>query len=133
MKNILKLAGVIILNDNKELLLLHRNTVKRTQWEIPGGKVEKDELLENAAIREAREELGVEIKIIKELGNMNFCEDNNTMNYTWFLAHINEGIPQIMEKDKFDILKYWSLNELKVIVNELSPNTQNFLKIVHLE
>jgi len=115
------------------LLFLHRNIVNRTQWEIPGGKVEKHESVENAAIREARKELGIEIKIIKELGNMNFCEDNNIMNYTWFLIAINAGIPEIIEKDKFDILKYWSLSELKFIVSELSPNTQIFLNSVDLE
>lgn len=38
---ILRLAGVIILNERKEILLLHR--IKRNQWELPGGKVDEGE------------------------------------------------------------------------------------------
>lgn len=64
----LKLAGAVILNGERKMLLIHRNSPNRIQWELPGGKVEKDEECEIAAIRELKEELDIKIKTIKYLG-----------------------------------------------------------------
>lgn len=57
------LAGCIIKDTKKRILLIHRNTAKRTHWEIPGGKIEKGETAAAAASREIQEELGVEVNI----------------------------------------------------------------------
>ena len=50
-----ELAGAVILNTNKEILLMHRNTEQLKQWELQGGKLEKGELPEQTAIRELKE------------------------------------------------------------------------------
>lgn len=120
------LAGFIIINDNNEVLLLHRNTPKRTQWETPGGKVEENETPEQCAVREAKEELGVDVKIIKELGTKDFKEDEFTNTYIWLLAEIICGKPKAIE-EKHDKLQYWSWEKLQKR-NDLSPNTQNLVK-----
>ena len=71
------LSGVILSNTNGEILLIHRATDRRTQWEIPGGKIEAHEEPAGAAAREALEELGTEVKIIRELGSESFDEDGH--------------------------------------------------------
>ena len=43
------LAGCVIKDDQDRILLIHRNTPKRTQWEIPGGKIEEGEVAEATA------------------------------------------------------------------------------------
>lgn len=43
------LAGCVILDEKGGLLLMHRNTPKRVQWELPGGKVEAGEEPEQTA------------------------------------------------------------------------------------
>ena len=65
--NIIRLAGCVIYNKDKELLLIHRNSPKRTQWELPGGKIDEGEDPEASAKRELLEELGVEVDLIKKL------------------------------------------------------------------
>ncbi|MCL6591637.1 MAG: NUDIX hydrolase [Firmicutes bacterium] len=37
-------------------------------WNVPAGKVKYDEIPAKAVIRECREELGLEVKIIREIG-----------------------------------------------------------------
>ncbi|MEK3886272.1 NUDIX hydrolase [Bacillus sp. FSL K6-3431] len=49
----------IIFNDNKVLLLKN----ERNEWELPGGRLEKDEKPESCVIRETQEELGVKCDI----------------------------------------------------------------------
>ena len=48
-------AGGVVENKNKEILLIHR----RGSWDLPKGKIEKGETIEDAAVREVEEETGL--------------------------------------------------------------------------
>ena len=48
-------AGGLVYNEKDEMLFIHR----KGRWDLPKGKVEKKESLEEAAIREVEEETGV--------------------------------------------------------------------------
>jgi 8-oxo-dGTP diphosphatase len=122
------LSGVIIPNDNGEILLLHRSNPRRTQWEIPGGKIEDGEDASSAAAREALEELSAEVTIIRELGSESFSEDGHNILYTWFLGAAHKTQPTIGEPDKYDDLRYWSPEVLAQTTETISPNTANFLR-----
>jgi mutator protein MutT len=124
----MELSGVIITNDDGHLLLLHRATPKRTQWEIPGGKIEPGEDSESAAEREAKEELGVAVTVSEVLGGQDFDEDGHTISYTWMRGHLPPGVDAaIGEPEKYDDIRYWSINDLQQSRDLLSPNTKNFL------
>ncbi|WP_102028398.1 NUDIX hydrolase [Salirhabdus sp. Marseille-P4669] len=58
-------AATIVRNDKNELLLIKG---PRRGWEMPGGQVEEGESLEAAAIRETKEETGIDVEIIKFCG-----------------------------------------------------------------
>ncbi|MFT8322073.1 MAG: NUDIX hydrolase [Bacillus sp. (in: firmicutes)] len=58
-------AATIILNEKKELLLIKG---PRRGWEMPGGQVEEGESLRDAAIRETKEESGIDIEVIRFCG-----------------------------------------------------------------
>ena len=58
-------AAAIVLNDQGELLLIKG---PRRGWEMPGGQVEEGESLIEAAIREVKEETGIDIEIQKFCG-----------------------------------------------------------------
>ena len=58
-------AATIILNEANEILLIKG---PRRGWEFPGGQVEEGESLHDAAIREAKEESGADVEIVKFCG-----------------------------------------------------------------
>ena len=59
MKKLIKVVGAIIENENNEILCALRSSqmLLPNFWEFPGGKVEENEDLATAIVREIREEL----------------------------------------------------------------------------
>ena len=60
-------AGVIIKKDALFLLVEEKEAPHRGLWSFPAGRVEVGESLEQAAIREAREESGYEVRLGRKL------------------------------------------------------------------
>jgi len=55
-------VGAIIIQDSRVLLVKRAHPPLQAQWSIPGGVLEVGELIREAAIREAREETGLEVE-----------------------------------------------------------------------
>ena len=63
---VIEAAGGIVQNDDKDLLFIFR----RGKWDLPKGKMEKDESAELCAAREIEEETGVKnLKLKKKIGD----------------------------------------------------------------
>ena len=56
-------VGGILIEEDKVLLVLRAHEPARGQWAIPGGKVKIGESLEQALIREIREETGLNVEV----------------------------------------------------------------------
>ncbi|MFT9367332.1 NUDIX hydrolase [Paenibacillus polymyxa] len=48
---------------NSKVLMVRNIDDSSDRWSLPGGAVERDESLDQAAIREAKEETGLDIKV----------------------------------------------------------------------
>ena len=70
-------AGVVIVR-NGRLALIERHRAGQHYFAIPGGGVEKGETIEEAAQREAEEELGVDIKLGRLRVTINHREEDGT-------------------------------------------------------
>lgn len=125
----MKLAGGIIKDDTNKILLIHRIDPRYRQWEIPGGKVEPDESTQQTAIRELKEELGVEVKLIRSMGTQAFQEENRDYEFEWFEAEVISGEVHLVEK-AYDKLDYFSITDMQSMYKELSPNAKNFVNAV---
>ncbi|MEO8721563.1 MAG: NUDIX domain-containing protein [Ginsengibacter sp.] len=63
--NLIKAAGGLIKNKNDEILLIFR----RGKWDLPKGKLDEGETIEQCAKREVEEETGLKnVEIVQDLG-----------------------------------------------------------------
>jgi 8-oxo-dGTP diphosphatase len=54
---------------DKRILLVKRRTVPfKGYWALPGGRVEAKESVEEAVVREVKEETGLDIEIVRKIG-----------------------------------------------------------------
>jgi mutator protein MutT len=56
-------VGAICIHDGQMLLIRRGREPSRGKWSLPGGRVEKGELLADALVREVREETGLEVEV----------------------------------------------------------------------
>ena len=61
-------AAVLIKHKGKFLLVQEGHARARGLWNWQQGKVEGDESIEDAAVREAKEETGYDVSIVRKLG-----------------------------------------------------------------
>src|SRR3989338_1659919 len=58
-------VSVIIVNENKEILLVQHKKASRLYWVLPGGRIEYGEDFATCAVRELKEETNLDIKFEK--------------------------------------------------------------------
>jgi mutator protein MutT len=80
-------GGVIIIEDDK-VALIQRINAKGTYFLFPGGGVEEGETVEEAAMREAWEELGVEVQLAGLVAVVEFGPHEQH----YYLAQIVNGV-----------------------------------------
>ena len=113
-----KSCGVVLLNSNKVLLLQHPDTTTSGHWDFPKGHVEKGEDELQTALRELKEETGIDnIKIVDDFNHhisYIFFRDNETIlkEVIFFLGITNqEKVSISSEHQKFVWLQYESAYE----------------------
>lgn len=89
----IRAVGILIKED--EVLLIHRiNHHKYEYFVFPGGGVEEGETIEQAVVREFKEETTIEIKIDKLL--YHHIYDNDTEQY-FYLCNYIKGEPKLAD------------------------------------
>jgi ADP-ribose pyrophosphatase YjhB (NUDIX family) len=131
----IQLAGNVIIEDGKILLLYSKD---EEHWEVPGGKVEENESPTHTAVREAKEEIGVNIELERPFYTGEFQHNDQIFEWNGYISSIKEGRPEIQDAvlgnetayssnsekccgDKFKELKWFSREELEKC-EELAPN-----------
>ena len=73
-------AGGLVFNDKKELLMIYR----RKKWDLPKGKLDDREQIEDCALREVKEETGLQDINLESFAGITFHE--------YFDMHINKDV-----------------------------------------
>jgi 8-oxo-dGTP diphosphatase len=118
-------VGVLILNDAGQVLLtLRKRPPEAGHWSIVGGKVDFLETLEHCAIREAREEVGLQIALVGLLCVTDHCLPNENQHWVSpaYLGRIISGEPRNCEPDKTRQVEWFSLTALPINLTITASN-----------
>ena len=126
---LIKAAGGFVLNEDKEVLMMFR----RGKWDLPKGKMDKNETFEECAIRETEEETGLKkIKLISPLittyhtyyeGSKYILKETR-----WFTMKVSSEqklIPQAAEQ--ISKLEWVGKNDLKKYLQNSFPSVNDVL------
>ena len=119
----IKVVAAIITKNNKIFATQRGYGDFKDGWEFPGGKVEPGEKLEDAIVREIKEELGADIKVTGFLTTVEHDYPQFHLSMDCFWAELKEGTEmQLLEheaakwlaKDELDSVD-WLPADVKVV------------------
>lgn len=131
MENTIKVGvGVYIFNQKNQLLLgLRKSKHGNGTWCPPGGHMEYGESIEQAAVRETKEETGLTISlqdVVLKGVTSDFYQESGKHYITLHLYCLRyKGNPKVLEEDKCVCWKWFDLNNLP---SPLMLSNQNFFK-----
>lgn len=117
----LNVAGVVVFDENGRVLLQRRSHADDS-WGFPGGVVELGESVAEAAIREVKEETGLDVVIDSLLGIYSKYSDTYPNGdqaqpiATVFKGHVVSGELAIDGQETFD-LQFFHLDEVPSLFN----------------
>jgi len=127
---IIKAAGGLVLNEKKELLFIFR----RGKWDLPKGKLDKGETLEQCALREVGEETGLKnISLKKKLLTTYHSYDENgkhILKESYWYEMNAEGNQKLIPQTIEDILeaKWVSKKKLSEILSNTFPSIKDVIQ-----
>lgn len=95
---IVEVVAALICKDNKYLICQRNEHKSRALlWEFVGGKVEKGETHEQALVRECKEELDIDVKVLDLYCNIIHHYDDINISLSLYNAKIINGIAKPLE------------------------------------
>jgi len=84
----------VLINDNKEVLLLS----KHGKWQLPGGRLEEGETVEEGLLREIKEETGIENCSIESIIHTAVSNSGETHRVS-FLCHVAAEVSVVLSDE----------------------------------
>ena len=92
-------------------------------WEFPGGKIESGESAEEAVVREAAEELGVAVEVLRPLPAFGHDDGGRHYHLSPFLCRVVAGEPRAVESRE---VRWVAVSELETY--DFPPANAGFLR-----
>ena len=108
----IQVAAAIIKTNDEKILICKRGGSGSCAylWEFPGGKLEAGETFEQCLLRECREELEIDIKVISVFAETSYTYPERELSFVFFNAEIVNGTPKI---NVHDDMKWVTPDQLK--------------------
>ena len=129
MSNIINVTCAIIMIKDKILVTQRSEKMKLPlKWEFPGGKVEENESEIDCIKREIKEEINIEIEVLRKLSNSIYDYGNFKINLIPFIAKHIIGEIKLTEHKDYKLLQKKELLNLDWAEADL-PIVEEFLKL----
>lgn len=128
-KPIRKAVRSFLIKDNKVVVIKYKEGNKKIgYYDIPGGKIEEGETLEQTAIREMNEETGLKIKSLRYKGNMIIEYPDRIFDFGVFLCNEYKGELQNFEENTSEWIEINELLRKEKILSNIMILDRFFIK-----
>lgn len=118
---------VMIENPENGQVLVQKRVKYWTGVTFPGGHIEKGESFTDSAVREVKEETGLDIKNPKLCGAVHWCHKDTDERYIVLLYKTTQFSGELVDKtDEGEV--FW-INKEDFSNYQLSPNFSTYLKV----
>lgn len=124
-------AANLIENDGEYLLVQEGKEAVRNEWNLPAGGVDPDERIQDAAVREAREETGLEVELENLIGV--FVDESDISDATVlifvFHASTENPDPKVPENDEIKDVGFFpqeNFSKMKIRIPFLDEAVERF-------
>ncbi len=127
---IIEAAGGLVKNENNQFLAIFR----REKWDLPKGKLEKDEAPEQGAVREVQEECGIEeIQLLNHITTTYHTYNLNhqmILKKTYWYKMFYSGQDKLKPQTEEDIteVKWLDYSDIPMVINNTFPSIIEVLK-----
>ena len=111
-------CATIICKDKKILLVQETKEIAKGKFSLPCGKLEFDEEIIQCAIREAKEETGLNVEIKKCVGIYQRPASREDSNTVFFVFEATSVSGEITISEEHPEVRYFSIEEIKKIKQE---------------
>ena len=113
-----KSCGCIILNDKKQVLLVHHN---KGHWDFPKGHIEEGETEVETAIREVKEETNIDVEVNEKYKyTVHYSPKENVMKEVVFFLAKNISDEKNAQLEEVDEVKWFKIDDA---VAQITYNT----------
>lgn len=119
---------VLIYKDNQVLLGKRSIEPRKDTWDLPGGFIEVGETAEQGAVREAKEETSLDVKITKYLGSAPDLYGDTLVPTLVFVYAVEVISGEIAAQDDISELKWFDLDKTPQTV--AFPTVNDSLKML---
>lgn len=117
--------AVFVINDKNQVLLQRRSANKRfnpNKWALCAGHVDAYESLEAAALREIKEEIGLDITIeeLHPIAEREFTirESNSHITYFYYVKSNNKEDDFIIQEEELSEVKWFDLDDVISMIKQ---------------
>lgn len=129
---IIQAGGGLVLNNDGEMLLMFR----RGKWDLPKGKLDPGESMEECAVREVKEETGIQVKILKKrLVTYHTYKENGKylLKESHWYDMLAEGTQELVPQTEEEIsdLRWVNKGSLKELLKNAYPSVIDVVNAVY--
>jgi 8-oxo-dGTP diphosphatase len=104
------IAAAIVVHNGRVLMVRRRVSEGKLSWQFPAGEVEPGESQQQAAVRETKEETGLDVAAVRLLGKRVHPATGRQMSYT--ACDVIGGTATVVDDEELDELAWVHSNEI---------------------